>query len=131
GAYDKDKKFTNIEIIRAIMDWRVWALGVSQFGINVTFYALTNFMPRIISGLGFTTTVNAQLLTIPVYFVSTLSFLIIARISDRLKLRSPFIAGGLCSCIGMIGLAVQTPLQARDRQSPVTHGQPPDKKPGP
>ena len=64
-------------------------------------------MPKIIAGLGFTSTVNAQLLTVPVYAVAAVSYLIIARLSDRYKTRSiPLFAVLTCCLIGYIILAV-------------------------
>jgi MFS family permease len=60
-------------------------------------------MPRIIAGLGFTTKVNSQLLTVPVYFVSGLSFFLMARIADRRKRPSTYLLISLtCSLIGYI-----------------------------
>jgi MFS family permease len=55
-------------------------------------------MPAIIRGMGYSN-VNAQLLTVPVYFVGAISFIIIARLSDRYQMRSPFIVGCFISHI--------------------------------
>ncbi|KAF2112236.1 major facilitator superfamily domain-containing protein [Lophiotrema nucula] len=107
GQYDAEEHFTWSEIIRSLKDPKLYIQSISHFGIDTTLYAVTTFMPKIIAGLGFTTTVNAQLLTIPVYFVAALSYLILGWLSDRTKMRSPFLFGSLCSClIGYIVLAV-------------------------
>ena len=55
-------------------------------------------MPAIIRGMGYSN-VNAQLLTVPVYFVGAAAFLVIARLSDKYKMRSPFIMGCFISHI--------------------------------
>ena len=44
---------------------RLTLSAMNHFGINVTLYTLTTFMPSILAGLGFTTRVQAQLLTVP------------------------------------------------------------------
>ena len=72
-----------------------------------------------IAGLGFTTTVNAQLLTVPgmprkrtfrpttcvliirclVYFVAAVSYVLLAFLSDRFKNRSTFLLIALSFCL--------------------------------
>jgi MFS family permease len=52
-----------------------------------------------ISGLGFTSTVHAQLLTVPVYFVAAVSYLILGYQSDKHKNRSTFLLMALTSCL--------------------------------
>ena len=47
--------------------------------------------PAIIKGFGYSS-VNAQLLTVPPYIVAAISFIIAARLSDHMELRTPFIA---------------------------------------
>lgn len=57
---------------------------------------------------------NAQLLTVPVYFVGMVSFLVQARISDRYFLRGPFIiANFLVQIIGYIILACSETVGVR------------------
>lgn len=64
-------------------------------------------MPKIIAGLGFTSTINSQLLTVPVYAVAAIAYLIIGWLSDKTKLRSPFLLGVLACClVGYVILAV-------------------------
>ncbi|XXH04237.1 hypothetical protein Hte_010651 [Hypoxylon texense] len=91
GAYDEQEKFSWGEVFRAAKDWKVWVQGVAHFGTNTSLFAVTTFMPRIIAGLGMTSRVNSQLLTVPVYFVAGLSFYIMARQADRTKKPSLFV----------------------------------------
>lgn len=56
-------------------------------------------MSNSIAGLGFTTTINAQLLTVPVYFVAAISFVILGYLSDKYKNRSTFLLIALTSCL--------------------------------
>lgn len=99
GAYDEKEGFQWSEIVRCLKDWKLYVQAVSHFGIDTTLYAVTTFMPKIIAGLGFTTTVDAQLLTVPVYFVAALSYIILGRLSDRFKVRSTYLLIALGSCL--------------------------------
>lgn len=107
GVYDATERFSWAEIVRCLHDPKLYVQAVSHFGIDTTLYAITTFMPRIIAGLGFTSTINSQLLTVPVYGVAAIAYLIIGWLSDKTKVRSPFLLGCLTSClIGYIILAV-------------------------
>ncbi|CZR64272.1 uncharacterized protein PAC_14170 [Phialocephala subalpina] len=88
GVYDEKEKFSWSEIFRCFKDWKCYLQAISHFGIDTTLYAVTTFMPKIIAGLGFTTTVNAQLLTVPVYFVAAVSYIILGYLSDKYKKKS-------------------------------------------
>ena len=115
SVYDKDERLSTSELLRCLRDWKVYVHAVSHFGIDSTLYSLSSFMPKIVAGMGFTTTVNAQLLTVPVYVVSAAAFVLIARFSDKMKLRSPFILGALLfALVGYVILAVDsTPVGVR------------------
>ncbi|KAK5115895.1 hypothetical protein LTR62_000351 [Meristemomyces frigidus] len=107
GVYNPEESFQWSEVARCFRDPRIYLHAIAHFGIDTTLYATTTFMPKIIAGLGFTSTIDAQLLTVPVYAVAAGSYLLIGWASDRVKLRSPFLIGVLCSClIGYIILAV-------------------------
>ena len=107
GVYDAEERFFWSEIRRCLRDPKLYVQAISHFGIDTTLYALTTFMPKIIAGLGFTSTIQANLLTVPVYAAAAISYLIIGWLSDKTKLRSPFLLGSLASClIGYIILAV-------------------------
>lgn len=55
---------------------------VFQFSVDVSLYAFTTFLPAIIKGMGYTS-VNANLLTVPIYFWGLIWFLFVAYMSDR------------------------------------------------
>lgn len=72
------------------------------------------FVPSLLAGLGFTSTTDAQLLTVPVYAVGAIAFIFCGRMSDKTKLRGPFIAGSLFfGVIGYIMLAVAPQVGVR------------------
>lgn len=67
-------------------------------------------MPTVIADLGYSAA-NAQLLTVPVYFVAMLMTLIFAFASDKYEQRTPFImAGYAIAALGLIAqLAIPKP----------------------
>ncbi|KAF2100183.1 MFS general substrate transporter [Rhizodiscina lignyota] len=112
--YDPEEQFSWSEIWRCLKDWKLYVQSVSHFGIDTTLYCVTTFMPTIIAGLGFTSKINSQLLTVPVYFVAAVSYMIMGYFSDRLKVRSPFLLAALTSClIGYIILAASPVVGVR------------------
>jgi len=70
---------------------------------DILLYGFSTFLPSICKGLGYST-LQSQYLTIPVYIVAALSFLTLAFVSDRLTLRSPFIA--LANVFGLVGYII-------------------------
>ncbi|WVQ82100.1 hypothetical protein IAT38_004228 [Cryptococcus sp. DSM 104549] len=93
--YDDREEFSWSEIRRAFKDWRLYVHAINHFGIDCTLYSLTTFMPSLCSSLGFTTTIQSQLLTVPVYAIAATAFVICGWLSDRWNLRSPFILQAL------------------------------------
>lgn len=55
-------------------------------------------MPAIVQGLGYTS-VHANLMTVPIFMVSLVCFLVIAYFSDRSGVRGPFLVIALLSLI--------------------------------
>lgn len=103
NTFNPDDKFDWEQVWFAVKDVQTWLSSIALFGIDLTTFGLTVFLPLIITSLGFTN-VRAQLMTVPVYFLTAIVFFVCAQWSDRLKLRSPFI---ICSCLTtVIGLAI-------------------------
>ena len=70
-------------------------------------------LPAIIRGLEYTS-VHAQLMTVPVYVWATISYLMIAFGSDKVRLRSSFMSGAcLALAIGYIINIVSEALSVR------------------
>lgn len=74
--------------------------GAIQFCQDILLYGFSTFLPSIIKSMGYST-LQSQYLTIPVYIVGGLCFLIIAYVSDRLLIRGPFIV--FANCFGIVG----------------------------
>ncbi|AAS52250.1 ADR330Wp [Eremothecium gossypii ATCC 10895] len=102
-TYNPNERFEWRQLWLAVRDVKTWISAISLFCIDLTTFGLTIFMPIIISGMGFTH-IRAQLMTVPVYFFTAITFFICAYLSDKLRLRSPFIVGACVTCA--IGLAI-------------------------
>lgn len=98
-----DEAFAWTEVVKAFYDPKWYAFWVYQFSCDISLYGLTTFMPAIVQGLGYSS-VHANLMTVPVFMVSLVCFLIIAYFSDRTGLRGPYLLGALTSLI--IGYAI-------------------------
>jgi sugar phosphate permease len=88
----------------------IWGLMGTYACLNFTMGSLSSFMPSMIKGMGYTS-VDAQLMSVPVYTIGFVSTLFFGILSDRLKIRGYFILG-LMSII-LVGyiiiVAVHTP----------------------
>lgn len=102
-TFNPNEKFEWFQIKLAITDIKTWVSAIALFGIDLTTFGLTVFLPIIITSLGFTN-VKAQLMTVPVYFLTAIVFFICAIWSDRIRLRSPFIMGACLST--SVGIAI-------------------------
>src|ERR1700712_5109025 len=70
------------------------------WGIVCPLYGISLFLPTIIKGLGYTSS-TAQLLTVPIYITASCLAIGVARFSDRVGKRYPFIL--VCLCIMAVG----------------------------
>jgi MFS family permease len=98
--WGQDEEFSWAESLSALTDPKWFAFWIYQFSVDISLYGFTTFLPTIISGLGYSG-VQANLMTVPIYMVGLVWFLIIAYCSDRTGVRGPFLAGPLlCLIIG-------------------------------
>lgn len=67
---------------------------------DILLYGFSTFLPSIIESMGYSS-LQAQYLTIPVYIVGGLCFLGFAFVSDRLRIRGPFVA--FANIFGIVG----------------------------
>ena len=104
----RNEGFTWGNVFMALRDLKVWLYGLVFFTLALPLYTLSLFLPTIIKELGYTAA-QAQLLSVPPYAVAFVLTLIVAVLSERLKLRALFIMGssGL-AIIGYIVLLTQT-----------------------
>ncbi|KAE8368275.1 major facilitator superfamily domain-containing protein [Aspergillus caelatus] len=100
---------------RTFSDPKIYLGPIMYFGIVNTGYAVSFFTPTILHQLGWTA-VRAQVMSIPVYVVATITTLSAALLSDLLRHRYLFtLAGCLIATMGYVILLAQStvPVGAR------------------
>ncbi|KAH3671479.1 hypothetical protein OGAPHI_000181 [Ogataea philodendri] len=103
AIYMGDTKFSKSELL-ATLNWQLLLSIVIQFCQDICLYGFSTFLPIILkSGLGFNS-LEAQYLTVPVYFFAGILYLIQAEISDRTRLRGPILMFG--TSIAIIGYII-------------------------
>ncbi|KAG0678875.1 hypothetical protein C6P40_000977 [Pichia californica] len=90
--YTDTNGFEFKEVLAACTDYKTSFSVVIQFTQDICLYGFSTFLPIILkSGLKFNS-LQAQYLSVPVYLLAGIIFLIAAEISDRKKIRGPIIA---------------------------------------
>ncbi|KAG7443263.1 MFS general substrate transporter [Guyanagaster necrorhizus] len=89
SSVGEEEHFSALHIIQALTDWQIFLHILIYMSIVGPLYGITLFLP-----FGHTTAIS-QLLTVPPYIFATILLYLFARLSDRLKMRSPFIYLGL------------------------------------
>ncbi|TID30299.1 hypothetical protein CANINC_001179 [Pichia inconspicua] len=93
--------FERSEVWEAFKDYKTHFSVVIQFTQDVCLYGFSTFLPAILkSGLHYSS-LQAQYLSVPVYLLGGLIFLIAAEYSDKKRTRGPVIA--FCNVFGMTG----------------------------
>ncbi|KAI2463084.1 MFS general substrate transporter [Annulohypoxylon bovei var. microspora] len=88
-------------LIAGLKDWKMWLGMVIYMGCDMPLYAFSLFLPSIIQELGWgTSTVRAQLLSVPPYAAAALLTVVVGFIADRTRQR------GLCNIVvSVVGIA--------------------------
>lgn len=88
GTSGEHEPFKWSEVIRGITDIKMWLSASAYFAILSGLYSFGLFLPTIIKDSGFTTNANkVQLWSVIPYAVATVFTVLVAFLSDRLKLR--------------------------------------------
>ncbi|EXJ96271.1 hypothetical protein A1O1_01397 [Capronia coronata CBS 617.96] len=90
AQYMGSDEFSWEEVRIAFKDPKVYLSATIQFCQDILLYGFSTFLPAILKGAGYNT-LESNYLTVPVYIFGGLAFVIAAIISDRLRLRSPFV----------------------------------------
>ncbi|CAJ2510593.1 Uu.00g062180.m01.CDS01 [Anthostomella pinea] len=92
---------------RIFSDWMIYAGTCAYFGVVVTGYAGSFFIPTILNQMGYVAA-QAQVRTIPIYIVATILCLCTAALTDRLRHRYAFtLFGIILATIGYVLLLCQ------------------------
>ncbi|KKZ62808.1 hypothetical protein EMCG_02851 [[Emmonsia] crescens] len=90
-------------VISAFKDWKVYSCALIKMGHDAALATISVFLPTIIKSLGYTTR-EAQYLTIGPYMVAWAMMLIVCFLSDRARMRGPFLIG--CGALAVIGMSL-------------------------
>ncbi|KAF8175378.1 MFS transporter [Pholiota molesta] len=99
----EEEQFEWREVIRGLTDIQAWLTGFGYFGLLVSLYSYSLFLPTIVAGLGYKGSA-AQLHTVPPYVPAAVLTVVVALLSDRLKWRGPFIL--ICLPFAIIGYII-------------------------
>jgi cyanate permease len=103
GNQEGNEKFSLKEVRRAFMYPLTWLTACAYFGLLSSIYSIGLFLPTIIVKLGYTAN-EAQLMSVPPYAVAAVMTLVVAFVSDRLKVRGVMM---LCTMpVAIVGYAV-------------------------
>ncbi|KOS18617.1 High-affinity nicotinic acid transporter [Escovopsis weberi] len=92
-----------MDFLRGLMDIKGWITGLMYFSCNVSFASLPVFLPTILAEMGFSS-VNAQGLTAPPFFLSFLLTIITTWIADRTQQRAFMLI--LLTSVGGVGYII-------------------------
>ncbi|KAK2597577.1 hypothetical protein N8I77_012356 [Diaporthe amygdali] len=101
------------DIIETLKTPQAWVQALMYFSCNVAFASLPVFLPAILTGMGFTS-VNAQGLTAPPYFLAFLVCIGSTYVGDRTQQRGIMIGVlSLVGCAGYVMLAASHSVGVR------------------
>ncbi|KAI0816946.1 MFS general substrate transporter [Trametes gibbosa] len=103
SSVGEEEHFEIRHIWETLLDWQVYFHILIYMSIIAPLYGISLFLPTIINGFGFSTPIS-QLLTVPPYVFATITLLVWAIWSDRIKKRYPFVLAGLTYCL--VGFAI-------------------------
>ncbi|KAF5359888.1 hypothetical protein D9756_002947 [Leucocoprinus leucothites] len=92
SAVEEDEVFEWREVRRGLFDFQTWVTGIVFFANIVAIYSFSLFLPTIVLQLGFEG-IQAQIHSVYPYIPSAALTAIVAFVSDRMKIRGPFVLG--------------------------------------
>ncbi|VDB90095.1 unnamed protein product [Peniophora sp. CBMAI 1063] len=102
-VHEEDERFEWREVVRGLIDIQTWLTAIAYLGMIVGLYSFSLFLPTIVAGLGYSGG-QAQLHTVPPYIPAVVLTVIVAYLSDRYRMRGPFML--ILLPISMIGYIV-------------------------
>ncbi|KAI9926935.1 hypothetical protein ASPWEDRAFT_121168 [Aspergillus wentii DTO 134E9] len=104
GESEKKRGLNWKELGETLLDAKAWLTALMYFSCNVSYSSLPVFLPTILEDMGFTS-INAQGLTAPPYFLSFIITILTTYIADRLQQRGLMII--FLSIVGAVGYILQ------------------------
>lgn len=90
----------------AVTDWTTWAYCFALFPLLAMLYSFVVFLPTIIRQMGTWDDAETQAMTVPVYAVGAIVYIISARLSDMTQRRGYFVMGGIVSALVGYGMLI-------------------------
>lgn len=89
---EHDEEKLTLRLVREnILDWKLWVFGLIYMLCVATTYGLAYFVPLILKDrMGYSGAIS-QLLTTPPYFFGFILAVTVSTVSDKIKMRSPFV----------------------------------------
>ncbi|KAM0075264.1 hypothetical protein ACKRZS_012675 [Fusarium odoratissimum] len=101
-----DKGISKAQVKAAFLDYRLYLFCVMYSGLSLSLAVAAVFLPTIVKDLGYHS-VQANLMTAPIYAVAYVTLLVTATLSDRFRARGiPISIGGLIAGTGYICLGL-------------------------
>ncbi|KAF5027823.1 hypothetical protein F66182_50 [Fusarium sp. NRRL 66182] len=94
------------DVLDGVKDWTTWAYCFALFPTLAMLYSFVVFLPTIIQAMGTWNSAQVQAMTVPVYAVGAITYLIGARLSDITQKRGFFVMGGICSALVGYGMLI-------------------------
>jgi predicted MFS family arabinose efflux permease len=89
ARYADTEEFNIKEVWKTLRDPKSWLTSFNQICVNICSFGFSTFLPTIIKGFGYDS-VKTQLLTVPVYIWASAFYLVVANLSDRVRMRAVF-----------------------------------------
>ncbi|KAH3686498.1 hypothetical protein WICPIJ_002515 [Wickerhamomyces pijperi] len=110
----QDDKFQWSEVLKSFTDMANVLVMLYEFCVDLTLVGISTFLPAIIKGMGTFDKYEIQLLTIPYYSLSFISFLVTCYLSDKYQHRGSFLLlGSIFEIIGYVILISTTSFRSR------------------
>lgn len=106
GKADNLRHLVWDDVKDGLKDWTTWAYCFSLFPMLTMLYSFVVFLPTIIHQLGTWNAAEVQAMTVPVYTVAAIVYVICARVSDVTQRRGYFVMGGIISSIVGYGMLI-------------------------
>lgn len=94
------------DVMDGVKDWTTWAYCFALFPTLTMLYSFVVFLPTIVHGLGQWNAAEVQAMTVPVYAVGALVYILSAKFSDKTQVRGPFVMGAIVSSIVGYGMLI-------------------------
>ena len=99
------------QVLPSLKSPMLWVYTITLMGTQVALSGLSSFLPAIVKSMGYSS-VHAQLMTVPVYAVAFVSTLFFTYISDKTRMRGPWLI--FLASVSLIGLVMLTAVEANN-----------------